>query len=218
MVIVEDDDELRELLVRGLRSADLDARGLSAGADVIRRAASDPPDLVVLDIGLPDADGRDVCLALRAQGFRAPILFLTARDAVVDRVSGLDAGGDDYLVKPFALAELEARVRALLRRAAAAAPEPVTAGLALDPATHRTGLGGRWVELSATEFRVLSALATRPGYPVRRSALVAAGWPPGARVSDNSVEAFVAHLRRKLATLPGAPSISAVRGVGYRLR
>lgn len=217
IVVVEDDDELRGLVVDHLRRAGLPCSGLSHGADVVSLVNRSPPALVVLDIGLPDADGRDVCLALRASGFDGPVLFLTARDAVVDRVSGFDAGGDDYLVKPFALAELKVRVRALMRRARAAPGAP-PGELSLDPTTHRVSLGGVGCELSATEFRLLSLLASRPGTPVARAALVSAGWPLGARVSDNSLEAVIARVRRKLAELPDAPAVSAVRGVGYRLR
>lgn len=217
VIVVEDDDELRGLLVRGLSSAGFDTSGLSHGGDLLRVPEDRRPDLVVLDIGLPDADGRDVCLAMRAAGFDGPILFLTARDAVVDRVSGLDAGGDDYVVKPFALAELEARVRALLRRHAAV-PSGDATELRLDPVGHVARLGEAACDLSATEFRLLSLLLARHGSPVRRSSLIAAGWPPGARVNDNALEAFIARLRRKLASLPGAPGISTVRGVGYRLR
>jgi two-component system OmpR family response regulator len=147
-------------------------RATASGTEAGRMFADDPPDVVVLDVGLPDADGRDVCQALRARGMRSPVLFLTARDAVPDRLSGFHAGGDDYLTKPFALSELLVRVHALVRRAAEV---------------------------------------------VRRAALVAAGWPDGAIVHDNTLDAYVARIRRKLREAGSEEAIATVRGVGYRL-
>ena len=148
-------------------------------------------------------------------------MFLTARTAVVDRVSGFHAGGDDYMVKPFALAELVARLHSLIRRAAAGADAPdgrqAGGALELDPATHGCVCRGRRVALTPTEYRVLGALLASPGAVVRRRALVDAGWPAGAVVHDNTLDAYVGRLRRKLAALDGAPGIRTARGVGYAL-
>jgi two-component system response regulator MprA len=176
--------------------------------------------VVVLDIGLPDADGRDVCQALRARGVDAPVLFLTARGLLPDRLSGFHAGGDDYLTKPFALAELLVRVDALLRRNSADRPpmdEP-HAGFVLDPARHALRNGTAEETLTPTEFRVLAALAAAPGDVVRRQALVSAAWPEGAIVHDNTLHVFLARIRRKLRRVGATARVETVRGVGYRLR
>jgi two-component system response regulator MprA len=144
-------------------------------------------------------------------------LFLTARDALPDRLSGFAAGGDDYLTKPFAFAELAARVGALARRVDSGESAPENE-LRLDPARHEAGLGSSAVALTPTEFRVLARLAAAPGEAVRRRALESAAWPHGAIVHDNTLDAYITRLRRKLEQLPGAPSIENVRGVGFRLR
>jgi two-component system OmpR family response regulator len=216
--ILEDDLDMRSLLVRGLREEGYRAESVGSGALLIERVArSGAPDLLVIDIGLPDADGRDVCQALRAQGIVAPVLFLTARDSLPDRLSGFSAGGDDYLTKPFAFAELVARIAALLRRAGG--ERAVQVGeMRLDPAAHAATCGGTTVPLTPTEFRLLARLAAAPGEAVRRYALVQAAWPHGAIVHDNTLDAYIARLRRKLSSLPGAPRIATVHGVGYSMR
>ena len=217
ILILEDDIEMRALLVRGLREEGHVAEGVGSGAHLLDWVTRSVPDAFIIDIGLPDADGRDVCQALRAQGIGAPVLFLTARSALPDRLSGFSAGGDDYLTKPFAFAELVARLEALLRRAGH--EEAVTvSGLRLDPAAHAASAGGASVELTPTEFRLLARLAAAPGEAVRRRALVQAAWPHGAIVNDNTLDVYIARLRRKLAELPGAPAIRTVHGVGYSLR
>ena len=218
--ICEDDAELRSLLGRALRAEGFDVDEVGTGQAAVRRFSRTPPDALVLDIGLPDADGRDVCQALRAHGTRAPVLFLTARGTLTDRLSGFHAGGDDYLVKPFALAELLVRVRALLRRAE---PDPVSAagpptGLRVDPATHAVRSGDASASLTPTEFRLLAALVARPGEVLRRHELVAAAWPEGAIVHDNTLDTYVGRLRRKLREVDAAEGIETARGVGYRLR
>ena len=214
--ICEDDDELRGVLRRALEDEGFRVCATATGGDAVRAFAQDPPAVLVLDIGLPDADGRDVCQALRARGVSAPVLFLTARDALPDRLSGFHAGGDDYLTKPFALAELLVRVGALARRVAAA---PGAAdGLVLDPAAHAVCHGGNVERLTPTEFRLLAALAARPGEVVRRTTLVAAAWPDGAIVHDNTLDAYLARLRRKLRAVGATQAIETVRGVGYALR
>jgi two-component system OmpR family response regulator len=214
--ICEDDDGLRGDLRSALERDGYVVRATASGAEAIRSFAHDPPDVLVLDIGLPDADGRDVCQALRARGVLTPVLFLTARDALTDRLSGFHAGGDDYLSKPFALAELLVRVDALCRRAPSGAPAtPHDAGLVLDPGAHAIVHDGRTIPLTPTEFRLLAALAARPGHVVRRAALVAAAWPEGAIVHDNTLDAYLARLRRKLRDAGAPAEIRTARGVGY---
>ena len=170
----------------------------------------------MLDIGLPDADGRDVCQALRAHGVDAPVLFLTARGQLTDKLAAFHAGGDDFQTKPFALAELIVRAHALLRRRAAA-PAP-TVGLHLDPGRHGVSHGERTESLTPTEYRLLAALVAKPGTVVRRRELVAAAWPDGAIVNENTLDAYVGRLRRKLRALNADEQIETARGVGYVLR
>lgn len=216
VLVVEDDEELRSLLGRALYEEGFAVEAVATGAAALARIADDEPDVLVVDIGLPDADGRDVCQALRARGVQTPVLFLTARDALVDRIAGFDAGGDDYLPKPFALAELVVRLRALLRRTGANGTVE-SAGLRLDPVTHSVGDGAQEVPLTPTEFRLLARLLANPGEAVRRRDLVRAGWPHGAIVRENTLDAYIARLRRKLRPLAGAPAVTTVHGVGYRL-
>jgi two-component system OmpR family response regulator len=214
--LCEDDDELRGIVKRALAQEGLAVEATGSGQEALRAFAARVPDVLVLDVGLPDADGRDVCAALRARGVTSPVLFLTARDGLQDRLSGFSSGGDDYLTKPFALAELIARVHALLRRPAAAG-EQDPAGLILDPAAHAIVHDGARVPLTPTEFRLLSALAASPGSVVRRATLVAAGWPHGAIVHDNTLDAYVARIRRKLRDAEAPVGIGTARGVGYVL-
>ena len=216
--VCEDDDELRGVVRDALARDGFAVRATASGAEAIRTFGETPPDVLVLDIGLPDADGRDVCQALRARGITAPVLFLTARDALTDRLSGFHAGGDDYLVKPFALAELLVRVHALVRRGGGDGTLLVSSGLLLHPAGHRVSYEDREIALTPTEFRLLAALAAQPDAVVRRATLIATGWPDGAIVHDNTLDAYVARIRRKLRDC-GAPAvIETARGVGYRLR
>jgi two-component system OmpR family response regulator len=217
ILVVEDDAELSALVRRGLEREGLVVSERRTGAAALAAAEHDAPDALVLDIGLPDSDGRDVCQALRARGITAPVLFLTARDAVVDRLAGFGAGGDDYLVKPFDLDELVARLRALLRRSGL--DDAAGAGrLRLDPVAHTVTGGERTIALTPTEFRLLAALAGRPGAALRRRELQVAGWGPGSIVHDNTLDVHVARLRRKLRVLPDPPEIATVHGVGYSLR
>jgi DNA-binding response OmpR family regulator len=215
--VVEDDDELRAMLVRGLEEDGFAPTSVVSGHELMNRLRTARPDALVLDVGLPDADGRDVCQAMRAEGVATPVLFLTARDAVPDRLSGFAAGGDDYLVKPFAFAELVARLHALLRRAGTEHAGGAR-NLRLDPAAHAVFVGGSNVTLTPTEFRLLACLIGHAGEAVRRRELIAAAWPYGARVRDNTLDTYIARLRRKLAPLPDAPEIATVHGVGYRLQ
>lgn len=213
VLVVEDDTALRDVLARGLREEGFEVVTARDGGSAMALSGGSF-DALVLDIGLPDADGRDLCQALRARGVDAPVLFLTAHDRLTDRLSGFAAGGDDYLVKPFHLAELVARLRALLRRAAAAVP-PST-GVHLDPAGHRLTTAGGSLPLTPTEFRLLAALMAAPGSVLRRRELVRAGWPDGSRVHDNTLDQYVARLRRKLAEVQAPAGITTARGVGYR--
>lgn len=217
IVLVEDDRELREVVGRALREEGFAVSGAGTGAEAMERVSAQPPDALVIDVGLPDADGRDLCQALRAQGIQAPVLFLTARDALTDRLAGFGAGGDDYLTKPFSLAELMARLRAVLNRAGLDGTVNA-AGLSLDPTTHEVACGEQSVRLTPTEFRLLGALAAQVDRAVSRRNLVRAAWPEGAVVRDNTIDVYLARLRRKLRALPGAPGIATVHGVGYRLR
>jgi two-component system response regulator MprA len=216
IVIVEDDDELRALLTRGLREEGFTAEAVATGAQLLERIERANADAFVIDIGLPDTDGRDLCQALRARGVDAPVVFLTARDALVDRIAGFDAGGDDYLAKPFAFVELVARLQALLRRAGGEGALEA-AGLRLDPVNHAAADALGEVALTPTEFRLLARLMSRPGEAVRRRDLIRAAWPHGAIVRENTLDAYVARLRRKLRTLERAPEIETVHGVGYKI-
>ena len=215
--VLEDDSELRSLVARGLREEGFAVTTTATAGELVGRLESSTADALVVDIGLPDADGRDVVQALRAQGVDTPVIFLTARDALPDRLAGFAAGGDDYLTKPFAFAELVARVRALVKRSGAETAVEVS-GLRLDPSTHGASVGEVAVELTPTEFRLLARLGSAPGEGVGRRALVEAAWPHGAIVHDNTLDVYIGRLRRKLAALPGAPEIITVRGLGYSLR
>ena len=216
VLVVEDDDELRGLLVRGLREEGFAPEAVASGKELLDRVETAQPDVLVIDIGLPDADGRDLSQALRARGVQTPVLFLTARDAVVDRIAGFDAGGDDYLTKPFAFGELVARLQALLRRGGGDEALEAT-GLRLDPVSHSVSDGETTLPLTPTEFRLLARLLARPSEAVRRRDLVRAGWPYGAVVHENTLDVYVARLRRKLKQLALTPEITTVHGVGYRI-
>jgi two-component system OmpR family response regulator len=217
--VCEDDDELRGILRDALRREGITVWPTVSGTEAVELFTRERPDVLVLDIGLPDADGRDVCQALRARGVDSPVLFLTARGSVPDRISGFHAGGDDYLTKPFSLAELLVRVNALLRRRRVGEqPAEPTVGFVLDPGRHAVRYGDREEALTPTEFRVLGALATGAGDIVRRQALISAAWPEGAIVHDNTLHVYLARIRRKLHRIGASAEVENVRGVGYRLR
>jgi two-component system response regulator MprA len=215
LLLLEDDAQLRDVLVRSLAAEGFEARAVSTAHELLELVAGVVPDAFVIDIGLPDADGRDVCQALRAQGIGSPVLFLTARDALTDRLSGFSAGGDDYLMKPFDIEELVARLQALIRRAG---PERLlqAGALELDPASRTVRAGEVSLPLTPTEFRLLAALAGRPGKPMTRVELIRAAWPHGAIVHDNTLDVYIARLRRKLRSLPDPPELGTVHGMGYR--
>ena len=216
VLVVEDDVALRGVLLRGLREEGFEAVGVGTGAELLDRIEPEAPNVLIVDIGLPDADGRDICQALRAQGVQTPVLFLSARDALTDRVTGFSAGGDDYVTKPFAFAELVARLHALLRRAGETGAVE-RAALRLDPLAHAAFVDGEKISLTPTEFRLLAKLVASPGQAVRRRELVQTGWPHGAQVRDNTLDAYIARLRRKLGSHDGAPTIATVHGVGYAI-
>jgi two-component system, OmpR family, response regulator len=218
VLVVEDDAALRSVLARGLREEGFRCEVVATGAQFLERVPVARPDVLVVDIGLPDCDGRDACQALRAQGVEAPVLFLTARDALVDRLAGFEAGGDDYVAKPFALGELAARIRALARRSRGGSAAARVGGVVLDPGSHALVSADRRVRLTPTEFRILAALVARPGEAVRRRELIRVGWPHGAIVNENTLDAYIARLRRKLRGMPDAPALETVHGVGYAIR
>jgi len=214
ILILEDDVKLRSVLVDSLREEGFEADGLGSGARLLERTAHAVPDAFVIDIGLPDADGRDVCRALRARGITAPVLFLTARSALADRLSGFGAGGDDYLPKPFAFAELVARLETLIRRAGR---HRLGAGaLEVDEAAHALVFGPRSMPLTPTEFRIIVRLAAAGGV-VERDDLMAAAWPKGTFVNPNTLDAYIARLRKKLSDLGVDIVIRTAHGVGYAL-
>jgi two-component system response regulator MprA len=215
--VCEDDSHLRSLLERAFRREGFRVRITASGREAVEVFAASPPDVLVLDIGLPDADGRDVCQALRVKSVTSPVIFLTARDALTDRLSGFHVGADDYVTKPFAVAELIARIRVAARRRTEPA-EASPGALEVDPVVHAVRKDGVSAQLTPTEFRMLAALAARPGQVVRRQELRDAGWPDGAIVHDNTLDAYILRLRRKLAEVASAESLETVRGVGYVLR
>jgi two-component system OmpR family response regulator len=214
LLLVDDDLKLARALARGLRRRGYAVDLSEDGEAALRRAAVYDYDVVVLDVMLPGTDGFAACRALRARGDAVPVLMLTARDAVDDRIRGLDAGADDYLPKPFDFGELLARVRALLRRGPAARPPELRVGdLVVDPAAHEVRRAGRRVELTAREFALLEYLARHPGEVVSRTRLLDHVWDENFEGSTNVVDVYVGYLRRKL----GRPAIATVRGVGFRL-
>ncbi|HET7028071.1 MAG TPA: response regulator transcription factor [Candidatus Limnocylindrales bacterium] len=221
LLVVEDDPRLGPLLQR-LLQGDRHVVELAAdGPSGLELAESiDGFDAIVLDIGLPRLSGLDVARRLRAGGSRLPILMLTARDTVGDRVTGLDAGADDYLVKPFAYEELSARLRALARRASSAperAGTVLSAGqIALDERLRRVTVASRPIELSPREFALLECLLRHPDQVLSRDQLLDLAWPTGVAVTPNAVDAYVHYLREKLG--PAAAQIETVRGMGYRMR
>lgn len=218
MLVIEDDSSLRRTVARGLSGHGMSTSTAGDGGSGLASidGAERAFDVILLDIGLPDSDGRDVCQAIRARGIQTPVLFLTGLAQVVDVLSGFTAGGDDYLSKPFHLSELLARVSALARRGE---PTLVTGPIKthLDPRTHALVTSSGTHSLTPTEYRLLAALLGSPGQVLRRRQLAAAGWPEGAMVSDNTLDQYVARLRRKLAKADHTRAIVTAHGIGYRL-
>jgi two-component system OmpR family response regulator len=218
-LVVEDEPKMAVLLRRGLAEEGYAADVAVTGEDAIDLAKVIPYDAIVLDVMLPGLDGLGVCRELRAGGVWTPILMLTARDGIEDRVAGLDAGADDYLVKPFSFAELLARLRALARRGRAERPAVLEAGsLRLDPATRQVWRGEAAIELSAKEFALLETFLRRPGEALSRLDLLEHAWDYTYENRSNVVDVYVGYLRAKIDRPYGRRSIETVRGVGYRLR
>jgi two-component system OmpR family response regulator len=219
VLVVEDDRKLAALLGRGLREEGVATDVTSRGEDALWMAGSTEYEAVVLDLMLPGIDGFETCRRLRADGVATPVLFLTARDAVEDRIAGLDGGADDYLVKPFAFGELLARLRALARRGPVPRPAVLSVGeLRLDPATRRVWRGSAEISLTAREFALLEAFMRRPGEALSRFDLLEAVWDGTYENRSNVIDVYVRYLREKVDRPFGAASIETVRGHGYRLR
>jgi two-component system response regulator MprA len=220
LLVVDDDRALREALRRALTLAGYDVLLVDTGAGALAEISGSAPDAVVLDIGLPDIDGLEVCRLLRREGDRVPILMLTARVAVADRIDGLDAGADDYLVKPFDIDELKARLRALLRRSGGdgAVDGLAFAELTLDPGRHGVVVGERFAELTRTEYQLLELLLLNPRRVLPHGLIYDRVWGYDFGPSSNALRVYIGYLRRKLEDAGARPLIHTVRGVGYALR
>jgi two-component system, OmpR family, response regulator MprA len=222
LLLADDDEAGRNALERALRYEGYHVELAADGFEALARAEARPPDLLVLDVMMPGLNGLDTCRRLRAAGNRTPILMLTARDELSDRVAGLDAGADDYLAKPFALQELLARSRALLRRAGPHAdgePEVLRlADLSLDRRSREVRRGGRLIELTRTEFNLLQILLERPGQVLARALLFESVWGFDLDGSSNSLDVYIGYLRRKLETDDAPRLLHTIRGVGFVLR
>jgi two-component system, OmpR family, response regulator MprA len=220
ILVVDDERPLRDVLRRALTLAGYEVRLAVDGLEGLAEADHAAPDAVVLDIGMPGLDGLEVCRRLRVGGNRVPILMLTARDAVADRIDGLDAGADDYLVKPFDVDELKARLRALVRRAAGEGdPDALGFGeLRLDRARHGVQIDGSLVELTRTEFQLLELLMLNPNRVLPHSLIYDRVWGYDFGPASNALRVYIGYLRRKLEDAGTRPLIHTVRGVGYILR
>src|SRR5580704_7653560 len=220
LLVVDDDRALRDVLRRALSLAGYEVMLTETGAGALSEVNTALPDAVVLDVGLPDIDGLEVCRLLRREGNRVPVLMLTARDAVSDRIDGLDAGADDYLVKPFDIDELKARIRALLRRAGEGDLDGGLsfAELKLDPARHGVSIGDEFVELTRTEYQLLELLMINPRRVLPHTVIYERVWGYDFGPSSNALRVYVGYLRRKLEDAGGRSLIHTVRGVGYALR
>jgi len=218
VLIVEDELKMAKLVRRGLITQGLAADVAVRGEDALWMAGSTDYDAIVLDVRLPGIDGIETCRRLRDDGITSPVLMLTARGAVQDRVAGLDTGADDYVVKPIHLDELGARLRALVRRGPVERPTVLRVGdLTLDPATRRVARGGVDVELSAKEFALLEEFMRRPGQVLSRFHLLEHGWDGQYENRSNIVDVYVRYLREKIDRPFGVETLETVRGVGYRL-
>ena len=226
VLVVDDEAQIRRALRVALRANGYDVEEAETGEEALDAVATRPPDLVILDLGLPDLDGTEVCRRIREGGSDVAIFMVTARDEELDRVVGLDVGADDYLAKPFGLAELTARVRALLRRRgssavatvpAPAAPPELMAGFRVDETARRVLVEQREVPLSVKEFDVLALLAREPGAVVKRERLMEEVWDAHWFGSTKTLDVTVARLRQKLDEADSPAQVVTVRGVGFRL-
>ncbi|MFF5205295.1 response regulator transcription factor [Streptosporangium sp. NPDC000396] len=219
ILVVDDDPAILRSLRRGLRLEGFGVETADSGRQALALADGSPPDAIVLDVSMPGLSGIEVCSRLRGQGSEVPVLMLSAMDEVADRVAGLAAGADDYVVKPFELEELVLRLRALLRRAGRAPGATVRVGaLALDPAARRVTVNGRDVELTRREFDLLEVLARNTGIVLSRPVLLERVWGYDFEVTGNAVDTFVGYLRRKLEAAGEPRMVHTVRGVGFVLR
>ena len=220
ILVVDDEPAVRDSVARALRYAGHDVATAADGHDGLDQLSTNPVDLVILDVAMPRIDGLEMTRRLRAAGDRTPILMLTARDAIADRVDGLDAGADDYLVKPFALDELRARVRALLRRLEFVSSDTLAfADLSMDPATREVRRGDRELEpLTRTEFALLELFLENPRVVLERDVIFDRVWGYAIDTNSNSLEVYVGYLRRKTEAGGEARLLHTVRGVGYVLR
>ncbi len=219
VLLVEDDRSVREAVERALRFEGYEVVTARDGSEALSAVMNDRPDVIILDVMMPHIDGLEACRRIRARGDSTPILMLTARESVSDRVAGLDAGADDYLVKPFALEELLARLRALLRRAHGASTETYVVGdLVMNAATREVRRGGQPIDLTKTEFDLLELLMQNPGIVLNRSVIYERIWGYDFETSSNSLDVYIGYLRRK--TEPGSMPrvIHTIRGVGYVIR
>jgi two-component system OmpR family response regulator len=218
-LIVEDEVKMAGLIRRGLRADGMAVDVAAKGEEALWMAGSTEYDVIVLDVMLPGIDGFETCRRLRGEGVWAPVLMLTARDAVEDRVQGLDLGADDYLTKPFSFAELSARLRALARRGPVEQPTVLEVGdLRLDPASRRVWRGDRDISLSAKEYALLEAFMRRPGHVLDRYQLLEQAWDYEYENRSNVIDVYVRYLRQKVDRPFGLRSLETVRGAGYRLR
>ena len=220
ILVVDDEPAVRESLRRALQLEGYEVELAGDGQEALDRLSENTVDAVVLDVSMPRLDGLETCRRLRSQGSALPVLMLTARDEIVDRVAGLDAGADDYVVKPFALEELLARLRALLRRAAPAEDGDVLrfADIELDPATREVNRGGDPIELTRTEFTLLELFLLNPRQVLTRSIIFERVWGYDFGFGSNSLDVYIGYLRRKTEQGGKPRLIQTIRGVGYALR
>ena len=218
MLLVEDEAKLAALVARGLTERGHVVDTVASGSEAVTSARTRAYDVILLDVGLPDLDGFRVCRSLRQERVWTPVLMLTARTAVADRIAGLDSGADDYLAKPFAFQELLARMRALARRGPVPRPTELEVGnLRLDPAGRRVWRGADEVSLSGREFALLEAFMRRPGQVLTREQLLALAWGDHHEVASNVVDVYVRYVRAKIDRPFGVTTLHTVRGMGYRL-
>ena len=220
VLVVDDDPGVRRAVARALALHGYRVEAAEGGAEALREIGRSSPDAVILDVAMPEMDGLEVCRRLRATGDRTPVLMLTARDTIADRVVGLDLGADDYLVKPFALDELLARLRALLRRSAPGEPGVLLRyeDLTLDVVAWQAARGGRALELTRTEFLLLELFLRHPRQVLTRESISLKVWGYEVGPVSNTVDVYVGYLRRKLEEESASRLIQTVRGVGYVLR